>query len=182
MVINGVNISLTFMSAVLLSIITYITVLILAGNGIIFSMAVGSGYICPAPSNRVCNEGERVSTYSPYQSLTLFGGNSSKHCCQINIVTSIMFADSLLLCIIVVELFSTDLNSPILKGWIRASRAQCSLTAGIVRRQFPSLRGTLWRSNGSSTRNGSRFGHDIRILSGKYIHEVKLKMSCYNRE
>ena len=30
------------------------------------------------------------------------------------------------------------------------------------------LRGTTWRNNGSSTRNGSRFEHDNRLLSGEY--------------
>ena len=41
---------------------------------------------------------------------------------------------------------------------------------GIVRRQFPSLRGTTWRNNGSSTRNDSHFEHDIRILNEEYKH------------
>ena len=48
-----------------------------------------------------------------------------------------------------------------------ASWAQRPLTTGIVRQQFPLLRGTTWRNNGSSTRNGSHFEHDIRILRGE---------------
>ena len=52
--------------------------------------------------------------------------------------------------------------------WGSASRAQFPLTAGIVMRQFSSLRDTTWRNNGISTRNGSRFDNDTRILSGEY--------------
>ena len=36
---------------------------------------------------------------------------------------------------------------------------QRPLTTGIVRRQFPSLRGTTWRNNAMSAWNGSRFEH-----------------------
>ena len=42
----------------------------------------------------------------------------------------------------------------ILKAWGSDSRAQRPLTTGIVRRQFPSLRGTTWRNSGRSTWNG----------------------------
>ena len=45
-----------------------------------------------------------------------------------------------------------------------------SVTTGIVGRQFPSLRGITWRSNGSNTQNDSRFEHHICLLSGKYWH------------
>ena len=60
------------------------------------------------------------------------------------------------------------LNTPIWWAWGSGSWAQRPLPTGIVRRQFPSLRGTTWCNNGSSTRNGSRFEHDNCILSGEY--------------
>ena len=41
--------------------------------------------------------------------------------------------------------------------WGGALRAQRPLPTGIVRRQFPSLRGTTWRNNGRRTRKVSRF-------------------------
>ena len=65
--------------------------------------------------------------------------------------------------IIAVEIVKTNLNTPIWKAWGSASRAQRPLPTGIVRRQFPSLRGTTWCNNGSSTRNSSRFEHDNRL-------------------
>ena len=77
----------------------------------------------------------------------------------------------------------TYLNTPILKAWASASRAQRPLTTGIVRRQFPSLRGTTWRFNGRSAWNGSRFEHICAFYAKiTNIHGVKLKMSCYNRD
>ena len=36
------------------------------------------GYICPASSNLICNEGERMSPYSQCQTLAPFMGNSSE--------------------------------------------------------------------------------------------------------
>ena len=71
----------------------------------------------------------------------------------------IMCADSLLICFIAVEIVKTNLNTPIWKAWGSASRAQRPLPTGIVRRQFPSLRGTTWRNKGRSAWNGSRFEH-----------------------
>ena len=71
---------------------------------------------------------------------------------------------------------------PLSKVWGSESWARRPLPTGIVRRQLPSLRSTTWRNNGSSTRNGSCFEHHIHILNGEYIHGVKLKMSCYNRD
>ena len=64
--------------------------------------------------------------------------------------------------------------------WGSASRAQRPFTTEIVRRQFPSLRGTTWRSNGRSSWNGSHFEH-IRAFYVEItnIHGVKLKMSSY---
>ena len=50
------------------------------------------------------------------------------------------FSDSLQICFTVVGLLLTYLNTPILKAWASASRAQRPLTTGIVRRHFPSLR------------------------------------------
>ena len=64
-----------------------------------------------------------------------------------------------------VEIVLTNLNTPVWKAWGSASWAQRPLTTGIVRRKFPSLRGTMWHNNGSSTWNGCRFEHDILILT-----------------
>ena len=73
------------------------------------------------------------------------------------------------------------LNTPISKAWGSASRAQRPLTTGIVRWQFPSLRGTTWRNNGRSAWNGSRFEHICAFYAEiTSIQGVKLKMSCYN--
>ena len=60
------------------------TVWILARNDINFSMAAGliRLHICPASSNLVCNEGQRVSPYSPRQSLALLMEVSTNYCCQ----------------------------------------------------------------------------------------------------
>ena len=57
------------------------------------------------------------------------------------------------------NIFLTNLNTSIWKAWGSVSRAQRPLTMGIVRRQFPSLRGTTWRNNERSAWNGSRFEH-----------------------
>ena len=70
-----------------------------------------------------------------------------------------MFADFLSICFIAVETVLINLNTPIWKAWGSASRALRPLTTGIVRRQFPSLRGTTRRNNGRSAWNGSRFEH-----------------------
>ena len=70
-----------------------------------------------------------------------------------------------------------------MKGVRYRVTSAASLDDGIVRLQFPSLRGTTWRNNGRSAWNGSRFEHirafyvDITNIDG-----VKLKMSCYNRD
>ena len=64
-----------------------------------------------------------------------------------------------------VELLLPYINTPILKAWDRASRAQRSLKAGIVRRQFPWLRGTTWRNNWRSAWNGFRFEHIYAFLT-----------------
>ena len=59
------------------------TVWILARNDINFSMTAGLIRLhMPASSNLVCNEGQRVSPYSPRQSLALFMENSTNYCCQ----------------------------------------------------------------------------------------------------
>ena len=65
-----------------------------------------------------------------------------------------------------------------IKGVKLASRAQRPLTMGIVRQQFPSLRGTTWYTNGRSTWNGSPFEHIFDFyIEITTIHGVKLKMS-----
>ena len=166
------------------------TVWILARNGINFSMAAGliRLHICPASSNLVCNKGQRVSPYSPRQSLALFMEDSTNYCCQKQRHKFRSSSQIRCLCIrfIVVGLLLPYLNTPISKAWGSASRAQRPLTTGIVRRQFPSLRGTTWRNNGRSAWNGSRFEH-ICAFYHVYaeitnIEGVKLKMSCYNRD
>ena len=78
---------------------------------------------------------------------------------QATLLPLIMCADSLLICFIAVEIVKTNLNTPIWKAWGSASRAQRPLPTGIVRRQFPSLRGTTWRNKGRSAWHGSRFEH-----------------------
>ena len=81
-----------------------------------------------------------------------------------------------------VGLRSPYLNTPILKAWGSASRAQRHMTTGIVRRQFPSLRGTTWRNNGRSAWNGSRLEYICAFYAEiTNIHGVKFKMLCYNR-
>ena len=40
------------------------------------------GCICLASSKLVCNEGQRMSPYSPRQSLALFMEDSTNYCCQ----------------------------------------------------------------------------------------------------
>ena len=95
----------------------------------------------------------------------------------------ILCADSFLICFIAVEIVKTNLNTPIWKAWGRASRAQRPLPTGIVRRQFPSLRGTTWRNKGRSAWNGSRLEHICAFyVEITNIQGVKLKMSCYNRD
>ena len=64
------------------------TVQILAGNGIDFSIAVGLIRLHMPNVKKLrcqeiaCNEGEHVSPYSPCQSPSPFIGNSSNHWCQ----------------------------------------------------------------------------------------------------
>ena len=67
-----------------------------------------------------------------------------------NVTTSIKVLRFVVNMFIVVGLRLPYLNTPILKAWGSTSRAQRPLTTGIVRRQFPSLRGTTWRNNGRS--------------------------------
>ena len=82
-----------------------------------------------------------------------------------------------------VGLLLSYLNTPILKAWGSASRAQRPLTTVIVKRQLPSLRGTTSRNNGKSAWNGSRFEHICAFyVEITNIHVVKLKISCYNRD
>ena len=96
---------------------------------------------------------------------------------------SFKFSDSLWICLIEVGFILPHFNTPILKTWGSASRAQRPLTTGIVRWQFPSLRGTTWRNNGRSAWNSSRFEHICAFyVEITNIHGVKLKMSCHNRD
>ena len=55
------------------------------------------------------------------------------------------------------------LNTSILKAWGSASRAQRPLTMGIVRWQFPLVRGTTWHNNMTSAWNGSHFRKGSRL-------------------
>ena len=71
-----------------------------------------------------------------------------------------MFADSFMFNF---EFFLTDLHAAS-EGVTSAT----SLGAGSVWRQFPSLKGTTWRDNGSNKRNGSRVERHIRLLRGEY--------------
>ena len=132
-------------------------------------------------SNLVCNEGECLSPYSPCQSTTpleilaIIAVKSSNatfnDICRS--IENMFYCDRIILAV---------LSTPISKVWGSVLRKQRPLPTGIVRWQFPSSRGTTWRNNGSSTRNGSRFQHHIRIFitENTKIHEVKLKMSFYN--
>ena len=116
-------------------------------------------YICPASSNRMCNKGQRVSPYSPRQSLALFMEDSTNYCCENNVITFIQVRRFILNMFYCGNIAFTIFNTRILKAWGSASRVQCPLTTGIVRRQFPSLRGTMWCNNKRSMWNGSRFEH-----------------------
>ena len=53
--------------------------------------------------------------------------------------------------------------------WVKGARqgltSTVSLDTGIVRRQFPTLRGTTWRNNGTSAWNGFRFEHVCDIYA-----------------
>ena len=95
----------------------------------------------------------------------------------------IMCADSLFICFIAVEIVKTNLNTPIWKAWSSASRAQRPLPTGIVRRQFPSLRGTTWRNKGRSAWNDSRFEHIcafyVEITNIKVIIVIKTDLSGF---
>ena len=139
--------------------------------------------ICPASSNHVCNESQRVSSYSPRQSLAWFMEDSTNYCSQKqrhNFHSGSQIRVNMFYCGRVALPY---LNTPILKAWGSASRAQRPLTTGIARRQFPSLMGTTWRNNGRCAWNGSRYEHicafNVEITN---IYGVKLKMSCYNRD
>ena len=125
------------------------TVWILTRNVINFSIVTGLIWLlCPASSNLMCNESQRVSPYSPRQPLALFREDSINYCSQKqrhNFHSSFQIRCKY---VIVVGLPLPYLHTPISKARDSASRAQYPLTMGIVRRQFPSLRGTTWRNNG----------------------------------
>ena len=146
------------------------TVWILAGNYISFTIAAGLiGLHMPGvKKSRVQLGRARVTILSMVITGTVYWKSQQSLVSQATFQPSIMFADPLYICFIKVEIIKTNLNTPIWKAWGSASRVQRPLPTGIVRRQFPSVRGTTWRNNGSSTRNGSRFEHDNRLLSGEY--------------
>ena len=125
--------------------VTYrnITVWILVGNGINFSIAALAylGYLCQASCNFVCNEGgERVSPYTPCQTLAPFMGNSTNHWCQKQHYNCKFSQEIHCYHLYHVKIRLPDINTPILKVSGGASRAQHRLTTGIVRRSYPSLR------------------------------------------
>ena len=67
-------------------------------------------------SNLVCNEGQRVSPYSPRQSLALFMEDSTNYCCQKQCQNFHSSSQIRCKCFIVVELLLLHLNTLILKG------------------------------------------------------------------
>ena len=109
--------------------------------------------------NLVCNEGQRVSPYSPRQSLALFMEDSTNYCCQNQ--RHNFHSGSQIRCkyVIVKGLLLPYFNTPISRVWGSASRAQRPWTTSIERWHFQSLRGTTWRNSGRSAWNGSRFEH-----------------------
>ena len=146
------------------------TVWILAGNYISFTIAAGliRLYMPGVKKSRVQLGRARVTILSMVITGAVYWKSQQSLVSQATLQPSIMFADPLYICFIKVEIIKTNLNTPIWNAWGSASRAQRPLPTGIVRRQFPSVRGTTWRNNGSSTRNGSRFEHDNRLLGGEY--------------
>ena len=60
-----------------------------------------------------------------------------------------------------------------------ASRAQRPLTTGIVRRQFPSLRGTTWLNIGGSAWNGSPFEHIYVPFTWRLLTFTGWKLKCH---
>ena len=146
------------------------TVWILAGNYISFTIAAGliRLHMPGVKKSRVQLGRARVTILSMVITGAAYWKSQQSLVSQATLQPSIMFADPLYICFIKVEIIKTNLNTPIWNAWGSASRAQRPLPTGIVRRQFPSVRGTTWRNNGSSTRNGSRFEHDNRLLGGEY--------------
>ena len=55
-----------------------------------------------------------------------------------------------------------------MKGVRLRVTSTASLADGHCEATIPVVKGTTWRNNWSSTRNGSRFEHDNRLLSGEY--------------
>ena len=161
------------------------TVWILAGNNVSFTIAAGliRLHMPGVKKSRVWLGRARVTILSMVITSTVYWKFRQSLVSQATLQPLIMCADSLLICFIAVEIVKTNLNSPIWKAWGSASRAQRPLPTGIVRRQFPSLRGTTWRNKGRSAWNGSRFEHICAFyVEITNIQGVKLKMSCYNRD
>ena len=161
------------------------TVWILARNDINLSMAAGliRLHMPGVKSSRVWRRPVRVTILSTPITGTVYGSFHQLLLSKATSQLSLKFSDSLWIWFIVVGLLLSYLNTPMLKAWGSASRAQRPLTTGIVRRQFPSLRGTTWRNNGRSAWNGSSFEYICAFYAEiTNIHGVKLKMSCYNRD
>ena len=168
------------------SVVVYysMTVWILARNDINFSMAVGLIRL-HMPGRQVISCVTKVSACHH----TLHANHWHRLwkipliiAVKCNVTTFIKVLRFVVNTFIVVELLLPYLNMPVLKAWSSASRAQRPLTTGIVRRQFPSLRGTTWRDNGRSAWNGSRFEYICAFYVEINMSGVKLKMSCYNRD
>ena len=161
------------------------TVWILAGNYISFTITAGliRLHMPGVKKSRVYLGRARVTILSMVITSTVYWKFQQSLVSQATLQPSIMCADSLYICFITVEIVKTNINTPIWKAWGSASRAKRPLPTGIVRRQFPSLRGTTWRNDGRSAWNGSRFEHIFAFyVEITNIHGVKLKMSCYNRD
>ena len=104
-------------------------------------------------------------------------------CGKSNIEHSIMFADSLLICFIVAEFILIDLNTPILKVWDSTSQAQHPLITSIVRQQFPSVRASRDVTKEVACQMALTSSTILIVQADNTnIHEVKLKMSCYNHD
>ena len=80
----------------------------------------------------MCNEGDRVSPYSPWQSLAPFMRDSTNHCCQKQCHNYRLSYPILCKYVYRGIIVLPHSNTPILKVWGSASRARRSLTTDIV--------------------------------------------------
>ena len=108
----------------------------------------GSADTLPLRHSANFNEGELACHHiSPCRSLAQFLCYSTNHWCPKKHHNCQFNSQILCIYFILVELFYCIYTCRCQRS---ASREQCPLTMGIVRRQFPSLRGTMWCNNGSS--------------------------------